>query len=496
MIHSLLAILAGLLLGIPFKFPSLALLSWVGLIPFLFALEGENKKRSFYLGWIMGLSFLAISSYWLVNPLINFSGYPLAICILIFILAISILSLYFALFAFILKTVESKLSLPVFIVTPIIWTAVEFLRSIFSFQFLFAFLAYSQSFIPELIQLAEYGGLYLVTFIIVLVNTLLYLFIKKRNKSYGIIAISIFVLVFSYGYLVLKQNNNTSKEVAIGIVQPNIPQNIKMSSKHQRDVVDKLLKLSSKELEKNDPDLLIWPETAILRTYYKSRGFPYHLPKDTPLFIGGFAREGENLEKTLNSSFLFDENRRIVDRYSKNKLVPWGEYVPFPNLIPDIIESNLNHLTPGKELNSFNYNKITWVSPICSEVLNPFYVRDLYDQNDFMINISNEAWFEESHASLQVLQAVIFRAVEHRAPIVKVGNTGISGVIDQNGKVLIRTDIFETKTLTFNLAIPVRKETIYYKYGNLFGWTLLLITFFILSKVYLERKEFLISSNK
>ncbi|OCL26402.1 apolipoprotein N-acyltransferase [Orenia metallireducens] len=481
----LLAIFAGLLLGIPFKFPSLALLAWVGLIPLLFALERSESKSSFKLGWTTGMTFLAISSYWLLISVANFSKYPLIVSILIFVIAISIISLYFGLFAVVWNNLRGKVS--ILIITPLVWTGVEFLRTIFSFQFLFAFLGYSQAFIPQLIQLAQYGGVYLVTFIIILVNTLLYVSLKKREVKYLIIGVLIFALLFTYGNALLKEEVVAKKEFAVGIMQPNIPQEMKLSRDKQGEVISKILNLTSEELAKGNPDLMIWPETAILRGYYENRKFPYVFYRDNPLFIGGHIKENGNY---LNSAFLVNKSRDIVQRYSKVKLVPWGEYVPFPKLIPDIIETTLNHITPGNKLVAFNLKGVTWVSPICSEILNPFYIKKLYQQNDFMVNISNEAWFGKSHAPLQVLQAAIFRAVENRTPVVKVGNIGISGVVNHRGEILVRTEIFKTNTFTFNLPIPERKETFYYKFGNFFGWLNLIIIVLLLIIINNKRINF------
>ncbi len=474
MIKYILAIFSGLLLGIPFKFPSYPLLAWVALIPFLFSLEGVTKKKSFYLGWSWGLAFLIISGYWLLNPLANFSGYPASINILIFLAAMIFIGVYFAITAFLIKLIKEHLNISLLYIVPVVWTTVEFIRSIFSFEYSFGFIGYSQAFIPELIQLAAYGGVYLVTFLIILVNTLLYLAVKNKNYKYGLGAIFIFVLVFTLGSLNLQEDLEYNKELKVGVIQPNISQTVKVSPRRQDDVTRKILNLTAHELEKGQPDLLIWPETAILRRYYEDQKFPYYFQDKTPLLIGGHIAEGE--DDVLNSLFLVDGQREIIQRYSKVNLVPFGEYVPFPQFIPDIIETNLNHITPGRDLISFEYQGFSWISPICSEILDPFYLNSLYQQEDFIINISNEAWFGRSHAPLQILQSTIFRAVEHQVPVVKVGNTGISGVIDSKGRVLKKTEIFKTRSFTFNLKIPVRQISFYDKVGNLFGWVILLTT--------------------
>jgi apolipoprotein N-acyltransferase len=465
-----LTILAGILLGIPFLIPKLALLSWIGLVPFLIAIEKKSLRYSFKLGWLLGVVFLAISSKWLLEPIINFSGYPIGIAGLIFLLGISIISLYFALFSLVLKYLEQNFDLSLIILVPLTWTGIEFLRSLFSFQFLFGFLGYSQSFIPELIQLARFGGVYLITFIIVAVNTLIYLAwhyeTRKDTIIYLSIAVLILVSIFLHGKWQLNQELPTAKEFKVSIVQPNIPQYKKLDTNYQRELADKLIKLSRDEINTNQPDLLVWPETAILKTYSLEQNFPYLNSYQTPLFVGGFIRQGNG---PLNSALLVNETGKISNRYSKNRLVPWGEYVPYPSIIPDFIETNLNHITPGTEAVEFELKGVSWIGAICSEILNPGYIRKLYQQNDFIINISNEAWFGNSSAPRQVLQAAIFRAVEMQAPIVKVGNTGISGLINARGRVVERTKLLTTKTLMVDLKLPIRKETAYYLFGDLIG---------------------------
>ncbi|MBM7556635.1 apolipoprotein N-acyltransferase [Halanaerobacter jeridensis] len=465
-----LIILSGLMLGLPFVIPQFALLAWIGLIPMLKGLENRSWQQSLKLGWLFGITFLTISSNWLMEPIIKFSGYPLIVSALIFFICAAILALYFALFAVILNFLQKQFNVALLILVPIVWTGVEFLRSIYSFQFLFAFLGYTQSFIPEMIQFAQVGGVYLVTFIIVLVNTIFYVAWQtdkqKTSMIYGLIAILIIGGVFAYGRWELNQISSTKTNFRVGIVQPNIPQHKKLDSDYYSQLEKKLVRLSETEIQKNKPDLLVWPETAILRSYNLDRKFPYLKDYRTPLYVGGFVRQGNG---PLNSALLVNDQGEIVNRYSKNILVPWGEYVPFPNIVPDFIETNLNHITPGKEKTEFNLKNVSWIGAICSEILNPDYIRDAYNQNDFIINISNEAWFGDSSAPRQVLQAAIFRAVEHQVPVVKIGNTGISGLISPQGKILKKTELLTTETLTVKVELPKREETIYYLIGDIIG---------------------------
>jgi apolipoprotein N-acyltransferase len=479
-------IISGIAVGLTLEYSNLYLLSWIGLIPLIYVLD-KKEGSAFKLGWSFGLAMLIVSGRWLVYPLLNFSGYPLWLCYIITILALGLIAIYFGLFTTLLELWINKLKIPLLIAAPILWTGIEILRSKFSLEYLFGFLGYSQSFKTELIQLATYGGVYLVSFIIVVVNTLIYLAIRDRKLNYLLIGILIFSGTFFYGSSSLKEDVISKKEINIGVIQPNIAQNIKMNPKMQSDISNKILDLSTKELNKGDLDLLVWPETAILRSYYEDRGFPFGLPKNTPLFIGGFAREGE---KIYNSAFLFGEKRDIIARYSKHRLVPFGEYVPFPQLIPNIIQKNMNHLNKGEELSNFELNGFSWISPICSEILNSSFVRRLYKQEDMIINISNEAWFGRSSAPLQVLQAAIFRAVEYQVPVVKVGNTGISGIINNKGEVLFKTKLFETISFNYKLALADREESFYYSFGSSLENLFLVAISIITTIAWIKRGKF------
>lgn len=456
----ILSLLAGILLTVPFKFPEFALVSWGGLIPFLISRENKSNSQAFLLGWVMGIGFLALSSYWLIYPVTQFSGYHWLIAGLIVGLAFLILALYFGMFSFIVNIISKKTTYPLIVIVPIVWTSIEIIRTFFSFQFLFGFLGYSQSYIPELIQLAEYGSVYLISFFIILVNVLFYRGLtactQRKKLVYFIIPLVVMGLVYGYGQQKINHLPQTETEqLTIGGVQPSIPQRIKLNPSYETYIANKLQKLSNQATTKKSIDLLIWPETAVLRSYNLDKNFPYPLKKQVPMLVGGLTRKQG---KVFNSALLVDKEQNIINSYSKNKLVPWGEYVPFPQIVPDFIETNLNHLSPGNKLNDFRFKNIDFITPICSEILNPFYLHKLYSSHDLIINISNEAWFAESNASLQILQATIFRAVETRTPVVKVGNTGISGVINQTGEVALKTKLFADVSFPFTLELPNSRQ--------------------------------------
>ena len=483
----LLALLSGVLLGIPFVIYDLALLSWIALIPFFFAIEGVTRKKAFFLGWVMGICFFVLNGYWLLYPLTEFSGFPMVVNLFLFLLVVIILALFIAAFSVILKSITNHNNYFLILVAPVIWTAIEFIRTLLPIQYYFAFLGYSQSFISQLVQLAHYGGVYIITFLIVLFNVLLYLAIKKNKLRYALLGILLFGILFSYGQWQINRPLEKEREINISVIQPNIAQEIKMSSEHQSEVREKIIELSEEEIAKNEPELVVWPETAILRSYNKDSKFPYLLNDDTPLLVGGFLRDetGGN----LNSSLLINSENDIIEYYSKMNLVPFGEYTPFSDYMPDVLSTVMGNLLPGEQKQSFDLNGITLSTPICSEILDPFFIRDLQNDNDVITTIANEAWFQDSNLPVQMIQASIFRAVENRSPVVKSGNTGISAFINENGEVIKETEAFTEGALNYTLAINDDQRGLYKIIGDSFGFLNLVLFGGIILLSILKNKE-------
>lgn len=338
----LLALLTGGLAALPFKLPQSALINWLVLVPLFYQLDGQNNKESFLIGWSFGFGFFGLTGYWLIYPILNFSGYPWPLAGLLVALAISLLGVYSGLFGLISNFIERNTDWDFFIIVPIVWTGLEVIRTFFSFEFQFGFFGYSQTSIPQLIQLARYGGVYLVSCLLVLVNSLFYRGFYITNKRQKLISIAgaiiLFISIFSYGQFQLKADPNQAadnSEISLGVVQPSIPQAVKLNPEEQTRIINRLKMLSNQLLEESKPELLIWPETAILRGYNPEAKFPYRLAKPVPLFLGGHIyKDGVG---PFNSALLVKNEREITRYYSKNKLVPWGEYVPLPWLIPDFI---------------------------------------------------------------------------------------------------------------------------------------------------------------
>jgi apolipoprotein N-acyltransferase len=490
-----LAILSGVLLIFIFpavifgySLPNLGILAWVALVPLFLAIRGKSPKNAFGLGLLTGLvSFLGIL-YWIkiLSPLIG-------LLILAFYLA-----LYIALFCFLYTFCTSHIPglaprsgggthhTSYIILAPILWVSVEYLRSAFASGFPWALIGHSQYLNTPLIQISEFTGVYGVSFLIVLVNAVIaYAISRVRSSEFGvrrvILPITIVVIIvgacFVYGKLILRNAHliPRNSELKVGIVQGNVDLEEKWRGLQEK-VLDIHIRLTE-EVAKEEPELIIWSETAtasclkydgedLIRLSNLAKRLKTHL------LIGSLDLAPE--DNYYNSAFLISPQGNIAYQYNKIHLVPFGEVIPLKRQIPflaRLVERMGGWgFKSGKELTIFDMDGKRFGVLICYEGIFDNLVRKFVKKGaDFIINITNDAWYERSSAPYQHFSSSIFRAVENRVPVVRVANTGVSGFIDSQGRIRKNLDIFIEGTLVDKISLK-RQETFYTRFGNLFAY--------------------------
>jgi len=194
-----------------------------------------------------------------------------------------------------------------------------------------------------------------------------------------------------------------------------------------------------------------------------------------------------------NSAYLVQPVKRLVrhQRYDKIRLLPFGEYLPLKDNIPwaSIGIPKIAGYVPGKEFTVFELPDFKFAVTICWENIFPNMVRRFVKGGaQFIVNITNEAWFGQTAAPYQFLSMSVFRAVENRVFVVRCANTGISCFIDSCGRVFKRVrnkdgkDIFVRGVLTASV-VPLDSRTLYTRYGDWVVWLCVcgVITFMVLA---------------
>lgn len=430
------------------SFPNfnLSYLAWICLIPLIFAIDREKDifyviRNCFLCGWIIFLS----SMYWLIN--VTWLGY---------ILVTLYLAFYMVLFG-VIRFYNKN-----FFTVPLAWTALEFIRSNFLGGIPWLLLGASQyNFLP-LIQISNITGVYGVSFVIALVNV----GIVKRRFS----CVLILLLVIGYGEYNLKRPT-IGQKIKIGIVQPNVPQDVKWDPEYTDWMLEKLETLTGKI---KGADLVIWPETAV-PTFTETAGLfkeiiAFVKETNADFIIGSQGISFDGDKHYHNSAFLILKDGRIAGEYRKIHLVPFGEFIPFGKTFPFLkkftpIEEGF---TVGKEYAVFK-SQVSFSTVICFEDIFPSLVRKFIKKGaDLLVNITNDGWFGKTNAIYQHAYLSVFRAVENGVPLVRATNTGLSCFIESTGRIHIVKPFIE-KAEAIEMLVS-KRNTFYTRYGDIFGW--------------------------
>ncbi len=500
-----LASLSGLLLILIFPFFNIELLAWIAFIPLLLAIQQENLKDAFWLGWLTGVVYGLGSLYWVTNTMVRYGGMPLLLSVIVLLLLVVYLALYVGAFCFLLRFLQQYTGYPLIAVAPTLWTALEYLRSFFIIGFPWNSLGYSQFLTPSVTQIADTTGVYGVSFVIVLVNAGIYTVLltdipRKIKIQTTIITLVFVVLNIGYSLFVLSSSDleRNSERLRIAVVQGNIEQGIKWSKEHRQHIFDIYARLSRQTLEET-PEMIVWPETAVPFIFHYDPVYKKQIVKlaqDLGVFLlfGGIDiipdTSSPQQYNSLNSAFLLSPEGKLSGKYDKIHLVPFGEYIPFEHILffVERITQAIGKVQPGKIYQVMQADGKPFSTVICFEIIFPNLVRKFVDKGArFLVTITNDAWFGKSSASYQHFAMVTFRAVENRVAIARAANTGISGFIDPYGRIIEQSEIFVDKTLVHD--IPLRTgTTLYTRYGDLFARLCLFLSGIAIGYVILRKR--------
>lgn len=464
----LLCFLSAILLILSFPSANLWIFAWFGFAPLFFVLQNKPRGKAFLLSFFTGIIFWTGTIYWLVH--VTLTGT---------IILILYLALYFGFFGLI---ISASFRLPVagcqLLFIPSVWVLLEYVRSRLLTGFPWVLLGYSQYLNLPVIQIADITGALGVSFLVMMVNVAIYSLIG-RQKKYIILPLMCLALVLGYGCYKLYRAPDTEhrRTLRISVIQANIPQALKWDPSATAYILDEYTELTKKAASEN-PDLIIWPEAAspgILGEENWVFEDIFSLAKGVraPLLIGTVVNKKEEY---FNSALLVDSGGKIAGRYDKLHLVPFGEYIPLKKMFP-FLETvvPIGDIARGEEYAIFKIRDSKFAVLICFEDLFPELSRQFVRKGaQFLINITNDAWYKETSAPFQHLQACVFRAVENRVFLCRSANTGVSGFIGPTGKIISETEdtsgkkIFIKGFSTQNIGISKGPLSFYTRFGDIF----------------------------
>lgn len=464
----------------------------------------ERGKRAFWLGTLFGFGFFAVGLWWVRISLIQFGGSPLPFAILVTLLLALYLSFYYGVLSWLTTRLPGSLGVKFGLYFPLIGVLLEFLRSHLFTGFPWLALGYALTDSPFSPLFTQMGALmssiwlYLVAGLLFLLAGRGYYYLRQQpgKLSFNPLPGGIFLLLLGSlngaSFILLHESPKTfEKPLKIALLQGNIAQDEKFSHAKFLEGMERYLEMTSDTIDENK--IIIWPETAIPDYYDPENEFSQHFHtisalEEANIVTGIFSTEGRQVR---NSIVAFGAGKEEDQHYHKQRLLPFGEYIPFRSLLSFFerwVDIPFSDLSPGeKEQAAFRFYNVNAKASasICFEAVFGDEMRYQARQSEFLINVSNDAWFGDSNGPWQHLQIARARAIELARPMVRATNNGVTAFINEKGEVEVKIPQFMTEKLESQLQ-PTKGITAYVRLGDL-SWAGLFAGLWIITLLWNRR---------
>jgi apolipoprotein N-acyltransferase len=358
----------------------------------------------------------------------------------------------------------------------------------------------------SLIQAADLFGAGGLTFIVVLINMALagawFRRLEKGRQGPWMplaLALGLAAALFGYGQARLHQMERRMAEApsrSIAVVQGSIEQKVKWDPDQRVFTLQTYRDLSTRAAAQN-PWLVVWPETAMPFYYVRDEGTTQWLDQwvrqtGRPVLFGAPAFEYHGLDKRhYNRAYLLGPGAERLGYYDKVHLVPYGEYVPLQKFMPFIkkLTQASGTFFPGEEGKVLTLDGQGLGVLICYESIFPVLARKAVNQGaQYLVVITNDAWFGRSSAPRQHYDHAVLRAVEHRRSVIRAANTGISGLIRPDGRTVTDLGLFERDFIIGSLP-GLSGRTLYTAAGDVIPWASLGATLVLFAATLIRRRH-------
>lgn len=500
-------------------------LSWVAMVPVLFAVERAATVRgAFVYAWLTGIVGNLGGFYWLVGLLVRFANFPWIGALLSLLVICAYQGLVFGLTGAVVRRVRMHVDLPMAVVAPVSMVTFEkLLPVVFPF-----YVAITQAWQAHVIQVADLTGPLGVTALLLMVNGAIYDVLAGGRRRWGaaIGAGLVLAAALIYGRWRIEQVERlraSAPKIAVGVVQPNVPFHMKGNDR-LRFAADQLraLQEQSSLLQAEGAELIVWPESSypyiLLRNVSRdfSEGSRLRIQRgfDVPVVVGAITKEPGSSENSgfYNSAVMVDRDGRFTARFDKRFLLIMGEYTPGREWFPWItryMPEAAGQLERGQSvitlpLRTRDGKEYRLGPMICYEDILTEFGRQLARlRPHLLVNITNDAWFGDTSEPWEHLALSVFRAVELRTDLVRAVNTGVSAFIDAAGRVTARTysvdpdrDPRGADRLLHRVALIEGGRTVYAIVGDLFAWMCVTATAVLYVLPRLRRRKGPVSDTK
>lgn len=428
-------------------------------------------KTAFKHGLIFGYCHFVTSLYWIGIALTSNVGNFLWLMPFAIILIPLTLSLYVAITCAISASLLKNKALFV-LGFSLLWCIAEYIRSYWPLPFPWNCIGYVIAFNEYTIKLAPILGIYFSSLLVIILSTVFYINKKILTLFLYCCALTIILLVNIPSYKPQLMANS------IRIVQPNIAEHHLGDPKKQKEALLKLVELSTINTN-SDTNIVIWPEASypyLFKENFTQLEVLRLIAPDKGYLI--FGADRINNGKIYNSLITIDSRGNVLSRYDKRILVPFGEYVPLKQIFTFInnIAYTLGEISIGEKYTpNFEIDSVLSFFPvICYEVIFP--INQSLNEYNWLLNVTNDAWFGNSSGPYQHLAMAQFKAAENGMPLLRIANTGISALISPKGKILNSISLNSEGFLDVKLPKKVTVNRVISKTYDIF---ILIISFLI-----------------
>jgi len=436
----------------------LSALAWVAAVPMLFAIDrAPSLREAMALGWWAGVVETAGGFYWLIDTTQRFTSFPWIVAALVFFLFCATRAIIFLGFTVLVCAIRRRRGVPMTLLAPAALVICEFtVPQLFPCgQWI------TQAWHPLVIQISELTGPLGVTALLMLVNGALYDVLTKHpaRLGCGVAAAALLGAALMFGAVRMRQVDELiahAPQLPIGLVQPNFAYSADADFSREEALRElAALQAQSRRMERAGAQLIVWSEGS----------YPVALPRDfvadfdpdslamirrgftVPLVLGANTVESE-VGDAFNSALLLDRDGRAVGRYDKVELLAFGEYIPGVDLFPwlqDLLPIGTGKFKAGAGpviMSLPAADGRTWrLGPlICYEDLLPGFIRRVGELHpELLVNLTSDQWFGARTEPWEHLALSVFSAIELRVALVRAVNSGISAMIDPNGRLLDKT---------------------------------------------------------
>ena len=459
------------------------------LIPFIIALQKANSwQKGAFLGFVFGLFYHGISSWWLAN----FKDYTLW--------TLGATSVFFGVFYGFWSIALQHTSTANRRIRPylfaVLWTVVEWQKSSGYFAYPWGLLPYSLQSVPVLIQIADIGGIYGLSFLLALSNSVLAEFFIIENslpekhfpkkasmllQHWPFLPVFLLLLAGTVGYGIWHTGNpgKVHKKIPMVLVQHNVDQYY-----FPEEALRSAVTLSEEgtvflTAQNKKPAMIVWSETVLTLPYRGNLFYPSHRTilflqqSNIPVLTGAPLVFTEDEEKIANGAILVQRGA-IISGYKKQQLIPFAETIPFSEKkwMRDLMERFAgfsSEWTGGKEATVLKIPGLCFGTPICFEdAFAPLCRNFVREGAELLINLTNDSWSQSISAEVQHLAAARFRSVENRVTLVRSTNSGCTVVIDAEGRTIAELSLFTSAYLAMDIPVQDGKPTLYFLLGDWF----------------------------